>query len=133
MKIEDAGEMLYQAHRYYRKVEKEVKGLLDTLTPRENAWTRHFNGLGLEQIGYGVIARRFKITVERSKQIGDRAIRKIAHKSRVEQVNALLMAIVRASNPDPFETEEGRQHAVNAVLVYREEMKQWPKELEKDK
>lgn len=120
MKYEDVGEMLFQASRYYSKVENEVKALLDTLTPRENAYIRHFYGMGREHIGSAVIAERFNLTEERIGQIERRAFRKIAMaRPRAEHVDTLLMALVRASNPGLFDTEEGRQQMVKAALIAR--------------
>jgi hypothetical protein len=93
---DDVRELLDQAKRHYGTVEKEVKALLDTLTPRENACIRHLFGLGREQLNHKTTAKRFAITTERLGQIEHRALRKITAKPRVNELEGLWRAVLHA-------------------------------------
>ncbi len=68
----------------------EVERTLSTLTPREKAIVKHFFGVGVPDMTLEEIGNKFGLTRERVRQIKEKAIRKLRHRSRSKLLKAYL-------------------------------------------
>ncbi|MBS3775968.1 MAG: sigma-70 family RNA polymerase sigma factor [Bacteroidales bacterium] len=68
----------------------EVERTLSTLTAREKAIVKHFFGIGVSDMTLEEIGDKFGLTRERVRQIKEKAIRKLRHRSRCKLLKAYL-------------------------------------------
>ncbi|MFW6101368.1 MAG: sigma-70 family RNA polymerase sigma factor [Bacteroidota bacterium] len=68
----------------------EVERTLSTLTAREKAIVKHFFGIGVPDLTLEEIGNKFGLTRERVRQIKEKAIRKLRHRSRSKLLKAYL-------------------------------------------
>jgi len=68
----------------------EVERTLSTLTPREKAIVKHFFGIGVPDMTLEEIGNKFGLTRERVRQIKEKAIRRLRHRSRSKLLKAYL-------------------------------------------
>ena len=60
----------------------EIERALSTLTEREREIIRHFFGIGVPDMTLEEIGNKFGLTRERVRQIKEKAIRRLRHRSR---------------------------------------------------
>ena len=68
----------------------EVERTLSTLTAREKAIVKYFYGIGVSDMTLEEIGEKFGLTRERVRQIKEKAIRKLRHRSRCKLLKAYL-------------------------------------------
>ncbi len=68
----------------------EVERTLSTLTAREKAIVKHFFGIGVSDMTLEEIGDKFGLTRERVRQIKEKAIRKLRHRSRCKLLKTYL-------------------------------------------
>ncbi|MGM0531224.1 MAG: sigma-70 family RNA polymerase sigma factor [Bacteroidota bacterium] len=68
----------------------EVERTLSTLTARERAIVKHFFGIGVPDVTLEEIGNKFGLTRERVRQIKEKAIRKLRHRSRSKLLKTYL-------------------------------------------
>jgi RNA polymerase primary sigma factor len=68
----------------------EVERALSTLTEREKAIIKHFFGIGVPDLTLEEIGNKFGLTRERVRQIKEKAIRRLRHRSRSKLLKAYL-------------------------------------------
>ena len=68
----------------------EVERTLSTLTPREKAIVKHFFGIGVPDMTLEEIGNKFGLTRERVRQIKEKAIRRLRHRSRSKLLKSYL-------------------------------------------
>lgn len=89
--IEDGGQKLPDRSLMEESLESEIKSALETLKPREREVIKMYFGIDREYaLTLNEIGEEFNLTRERVRQIKEKAIRRLRHKSRSQKLISYL-------------------------------------------
>lgn len=88
--LDDPAQALPDCDVMEDSMREQVTKVLNTLSPREIEIIRLYFGFGDEQLNLEEIGKRFNVTRERVRQIKARALQRLQHPTRREQLESLL-------------------------------------------